>query len=572
MKRRLTGLLCLALAVSSSAQAHGTVTHSISDDGVGFSVTYSDTDEFTKATLMMLKGSQLVYMGEKSLDNAVNSVTFDEFRIDIDKWLTGEYVFKVGANKNITTSDAVTFVNPNQKKSVFLSVINPTVGKDAATVNSLLGDLSAYIDFGYEDNYSALGEKRKEQICKSIIDLNLYQKYTSDADNTEDLIVEFCSFMNKMYEAASIMDASNADDVVSKIDNAKILQFDRTYFSNDTEKNPDSKFVYDRNVIAQAIVNHNFDQYDSINEDKIYEVLNGNTLLYVINNNDYATAESALKHFENDTYMKIDYTSYSRLSAAQKAKVFSDIKKENISDYTTIPTRFKSISDGILGSGSGNDSGLSYGGSNKGGSSFGKGTGSSGNGSGTTTTPSGNSDNEVFSDIADVEWAGEAIAELKKLGVIDGVGNGRYEPNSAVSREALVKMIILAYDMKVDNASSSFTDVANDAWSYPYVSSALASGLVTGVTDTFFDAESSISREDAAVIIYRAYEKKVGSVEASESFADESDIAEYAVKAVAAMKNLGVINGYEDGSFRPKKSITRAECAKMIYIAYKLLN
>ena len=450
---------------------------------------------------------------------------------------------------------------------MFLSVINPTVGKDAATVNSLLGDLSAYIDFGYEDNYSALGEKRKEQICKSIIDLNLYQKYTSDADNTEDLIVEFCSFMNKMYEAASIMDASNADDVVSKIDNAKILQFDRTYFSNDTEKNPDSKFVYDRNVIAQAIVNHNFDQYDSINEDKIYEVLNGNTLLYVINNNDYATAESALKHFENDTYMKIDYTSYSRLSAAQKAKVFSDIKKENISDYTTIPTRFKSISDGILGSGSGNDSGLSYGGSNKGGSSFGKGTGSSGNGSGTTTTPSGNSDNEVFSDIADVEWAGEAIAELKKLGVIDGVGNGRYEPNSAVSREALVKMIILAYDMKVDNASSSFTDVANDAWSYPYVSSALASGLVTGVTDTFFDAESSISREDAAVIIYRAYEKKVGSVEASESFADESDIAEYAVKAVAAMKNLGVINGYEDGSFRPKKSITRAECAKMIYLS-----
>ena len=119
MKRRLTGLLCLALAVSSSAQAHGTVTHSISDDGVGFSVTYSDTDEFTKATLMMLKGSQLVYMGEKSLDNAVNSVTFDEFRIDIDKWLTGEYVFKVGANKNITTSDAVTFVNPNQKRACF---------------------------------------------------------------------------------------------------------------------------------------------------------------------------------------------------------------------------------------------------------------------------------------------------------------------------------------------------------------------------------------------------------------------------------------------------------------------
>ena len=103
MKKGLTGLLCLVLAASSSVQAEGKVTYSISDDGVGFSVTYSDTDEFNKATLMMLKDSELVYMSEKALESVADSITFDEFKLDAEKWLSGDYVIKVGANKNITS-------------------------------------------------------------------------------------------------------------------------------------------------------------------------------------------------------------------------------------------------------------------------------------------------------------------------------------------------------------------------------------------------------------------------------------------------------------------------------------
>ena len=49
------------------------------------------------------------------------------------------------------------------------------------------------------------------------------------------------------------------------------------------------------------------------------------------------------------------------------------------------------------------------------------------------------------------------------------------------------------------------------------------------------------------------------------SFTDFNDISDYAVSAVKAMSEKGYINGYEDGTFRPKNPATRAETAKILY-------
>lgn len=567
MKRKTALVMCVLMIISLSVYAQGTITHIVSEDGRGFTVTYSDTENFGKATLMMLKDSELVYMTEKKLPVSANTVTFDEFKIDDDKWLSGDYVLKVGANKSITTSEPISFVNSKQMKNSFLNVINPQVSSTVQLVDDNLGRLAEFVDFKYADKYLKSGEY-KNRICQSIINLNLYSNYNSDSDNTAELVSEFCEFMNRMYEAVDIMSSQNASDVVSLIDSSTAVSFDKTYFSNDTVNNPKSKYVYDRNVIGQAVVDYDFLQHNSVDVDKLIEVLNGNTLLYVINNNDYITSEDAVKHFENNTYMKMNYTSYNTLNSTKRAKVFSTMKDEKITDYTKIPLRFKTIAENLAQPGGG---GLLY--------------GSSGVSSSAATVVKTEDKNEEtqpsesvtpgdtdFSDLANVSWAKEAISELKKIGAINGVDGDRYDPEAYVSREAFVKMITVAYGLTDENATSEFSDVPADSWSYPYVSSAFKIGLIEGTGEEFFDAQSYITREDAAVIIYRAYTKKVGSVEASESFTDESDISDYAKEAVSAMKKLGVINGYEDGSFGAKKNITRAECAKMIYEAYKLIK
>ena len=47
--------------------------------------------------------------------------------------------------------------------------------------------------------------------------------------------------------------------------------------------------------------------------------------------------------------------------------------------------------------------------------------------------------------------------------------------------------------------------------------------------------------------------------------ADDDDIGEYAKDAVYTLKNLGIINGYEDGSFKPRNNANRAETVQMVY-------
>ena len=83
------------------------------------------------------------------------------------------------------------------------------------------------------------------------------------------------------------------------------------------------------------------------------------------------------------------------------------------------------------------------------------------------------------------------------------------------------------------------------------------------------EAEGALFSElsEAAVMIWRAAKAKGISLgEGSEgAFADQSKIAEYAKASVGALSGAKIINGFEDGSFRPDNSITRAETAKIVY-------
>jgi len=77
-------------------------------------------------------------------------------------------------------------------------------------------------------------------------------------------------------------------------------------------------------------------------------------------------------------------------------------------------------------------------------------------------------------------------------------------------------------------------------------------------------------RQDMATILYRAINKSGDGVILE--FTDNSDIAAYAKDAVAELVGLGVMNGYEDGSFKPRGSATRAEASKVIYGTYKIVK
>lgn len=178
----------------------------------------------------------------------------------------------------------------------------------------------------------------------------------------------------------------------------------------------------------------------------------------------------------------------------------------------------------------------------------------------------------VFTDVSSSHWANEAIEYMYNAGIISGVGDGRFEPEASVMREQFVKMIVVAFDIPIGNIENTFEDVDTEQWYCPYILAAYNAGLINGYSDSLFGVGNMITREDMAVIIYRALEKLEISIEAGSSaeFADSTEISQYASEAVSKLTAGGIMNGMGDGTFKSKNNATRAMAAKLIYELLKI--
>ena len=122
-------------------------------------------------------------------------------------------------------------------------------------------------------------------------------------------------------------------------------------------------------------------------------------------------------------------------------------------------------------------------------------------------------------------------------------------------------MAVRVFGLKATAITTQFTDVAADAWYAEVISAALEAGIVTGVTETEFDPEAQVTREQMAAIIGRY----LGTTsDAALTYTDADSIEEYAKPYVAGLSASELLNGYTDGSFQPKANATRAEAATLI--------
>lgn len=170
---------------------------------------------------------------------------------------------------------------------------------------------------------------------------------------------------------------------------------------------------------------------------------------------------------------------------------------------------------------------------------------------------------EVFSDLADVEWAKRAIMSLYKSGIVSGMNGDIFAPRDHVTREQFVKMLVCAMNIEPVDEELAFGDVDKDMWYSGYVAAAVKNGIAFGKDETTFGIGELITREQIAAMCARIIGKT--SDELTEDFADSDDISEYAKDGVMLMKKLGVIKGNESGEFKPKSYATRAEAAQIIY-------
>jgi hypothetical protein len=178
----------------------------------------------------------------------------------------------------------------------------------------------------------------------------------------------------------------------------------------------------------------------------------------------------------------------------------------------------------------------------------------------------------TFNDLSTVSWAKTYIEALAGREILSGVGDGKFDPNSNVTREQFAKMIVEAFGLMDETAKTSLSDVDQKAWYAKYVASAQKAGVINGIGGNKFGVGSKISRQDMAVMAYRAAvaaNVELEMVNEKETFVDNASIASYAAEAVSIMQQANIINGVGGNMFAPTDNATRAAAAKIIYLLYK---
>ena len=171
-----------------------------------------------------------------------------------------------------------------------------------------------------------------------------------------------------------------------------------------------------------------------------------------------------------------------------------------------------------------------------------------------------------FTDVHTEDWFAEAVQCMLDKEMMNGVTDTMFGPSTTTTRGMIVT-ILYRLEGEPDAAKSSFTDVAANMYYADAVAWAQANSIVTGITETTFAPDQSITREQMAAILYRYTQYKgyvVSGFSALDAYTDAAQISPYAVKAIQWANAAGLITGNTSTTINPKGTATRAEVATIL--------
>lgn len=167
----------------------------------------------------------------------------------------------------------------------------------------------------------------------------------------------------------------------------------------------------------------------------------------------------------------------------------------------------------------------------------------------------------AYSDI-DGHWAEKSINTLSTINVIEGYSDDSFKPNNNMTRAELVTIVNrLLKNFELSN--KYVPDNNENEWFYNEIRKAIASGIIEGNTSGYVKPNDYITREEAIVILQRAFVENVTS-NALAKYSDENRVATWAKDSVNTFLEKGYVNGYTDGTLKPKGRITRAEVVSIV--------
>lgn len=174
-----------------------------------------------------------------------------------------------------------------------------------------------------------------------------------------------------------------------------------------------------------------------------------------------------------------------------------------------------------------------------------------------------------FCDVSKNDWFAEYVNNLNDYGVVKGYEDGCFRPNALVTRAEFTKMYLQAIETYAPStlkepSKEYFKDITNNDWFKPFVNRAAENKIINGYNDGTFRPNAPITRAEALQVLFNYAPGLDPDYMKSEPFNDVSS-NEWFYKAVLYGYNYRIVSGKTDVHFAPNDLLTRAEAAKIIY-------
>ncbi len=172
----------------------------------------------------------------------------------------------------------------------------------------------------------------------------------------------------------------------------------------------------------------------------------------------------------------------------------------------------------------------------------------------------------VFNDI-NKHWARFSIKGLAELNIISGFPDRSFSPDEPITREQFVKMLVVSCGIELFYGQTTYSDVYLNHWSNPFIEAAIERNIIVNVINfSHFSPKGVISRQEMAEYVARAL--ALEPVFSELPFQDKQSINN-TMGLIGAVTEHGFIQGFEDKTFRPSASLTRAQA---VIVIERILN
>lgn len=159
------------------------------------------------------------------------------------------------------------------------------------------------------------------------------------------------------------------------------------------------------------------------------------------------------------------------------------------------------------------------------------------------------------------EWMTPYLEQVQDWGVMRGDAQGNLNEDRNITRAEFVTLVNRAFGYTEESPSNPFTDVNPNDWFAEDISIAYQAGYFNGTSANTASPYSLVTREQAAVLLGRCLRFQGVPNAANSTFTDMQDIGGWSRGLVQEAADLGIIQGYADGSFKPDLPITRGQMA-----------